>query len=433
MNRDERGLAVTNGSGDAVRAINNYAREVVSLGTKVGDVIGAANAAPECPLLQAYAASSYLYTQSLRQGAGAEPYLTRAEARLGEVSERERIIIQSVRAGLGGDFQRALSGYEQIASRWPADMVAAKLAEFHCFETGETDRQLKVMRKAAEANPSNSHVLAMYAFALELSEMRDEAERVARRALEIDPLTMWAQHCLAHVFSGESRVEEGIAALHGFAPTWERFSHYTVAHNSFHLGALLLDNRDFDHVRELYRVKIWGFDRDAIVELTDSILMLWYIELAGGRVEEEWREIAPHLRERVSEHVFPFLKTIFLYALARAGEREVVADALDSMQRHADAQTGGLRKVWKEIGMPLARGCVAFAYGDWDFAAATLAPILPEVACAGGSDEQRGVFIQSHIVSLIRGKSSDSARNAIDSYIAGRPVTALERHWLSEV
>ena len=83
--------------------------------------------------------------------------------------------------------------------------------------------------------------------------------------------------------------------------------------------------------------------------------------------------------------------------------------------------------------MPLARGCVAFAYGDWDFAAATLAPILPEVACAGGSDEQRGVFIQSHIVSLIRGKSSDSARNAIDSYIAGRPVTALERHWLSEV
>ena len=433
MNRDERGLAVTNGSDDAVRAINSYACELVSLGTKVGDVIAAANAAPECPLLQAYAASSYLYTQSLRQGAGGAPYLARAEKRLGEVTERERILIESVRAGLGGDFQRALSGYEEIASRWPSDVVAAKLAEFHCFETGEADRQLKLMRKAAEANPNNSHVLAMYAFALELSEMRDEAEQVARRALEIEPLTMWAQHCLAHVFSGQSRVDEGIAAVRAFAPTWERFSHYTVAHNSFHLGALYLDNRDFDRVRELYRAKIWGFDRDAIVELTDSILMLWYIELAGGRVEEEWREIAPHLRERVGEHVFPFLKTIFLYALARAGEREVVSDALASTERHADAQTGGQRKVWKEIGMPLARGCVAFAYGDWDSAAATLAPILPEVARGGGSDEQRGVFIQSHIVSLIRGKNTNSARDAIDNYIAGRPITPLERHWLSGV
>ena len=83
--------------------------------------------------------------------------------------------------------------------------------------------------------------------------------------------------------------------------------------------------------------------------------------------------------------------------------------------------------------MPLARGCVAFAYGDWDSAAALLAPILPDVACAGGSDEQRGVFIQSHIVSLIRGKNNDSARTAIENYIAGRPVTPLERHWLSEV
>jgi len=433
MNRDERGLAVTNTSDHAMRALNDYARELLSLGTKAADVIGAANAMPECPLLQTYAASSYLYTQSLRQGAGAEPYLARATQHVGEVSERERILINSVRAGLGGDFQAALSGYEEIASRWPSDIVAAKLAEFHYFETGEADRQLKLMRKVADANPSNSHVLAMYAFALELNEMRDEAEHVARRALEIDPLTMWAQHCLAHVFSGQSRVDEGIAAMRGFAPTWEQFSHYTVAHNSFHLGALLLDNRDFDQVRDLYRARIWGFDRDAVVELTDSILLLWYVELAGGRVEEEWREIAAHLRDRVTEHIFPFLKTIFLYALARAGEREVVADAIDSMQRHADAQTGGLRKVWKEIGMPLARGCVAFAYGDWVSAASMLGPILPEVACCGGSDEQRGVFIQSHIVSLIRGKNRDAARGAVENYIADRPVTLLERHWLSEI
>ena len=431
MNRDERGLGVTNASDVSLQALNSYARAALSLSSGANAILPVAKATPDCPLLQAYAASTYLYTQSVIEGAGAARYIANAEARLSEVSERERIFIESIRAGLGGDFERALAGYEEIAARWPRDVVAAKLAEFHFFETGAAERQLRVMRRAAEANPDVSHVLAMYAFALELNEMRDEAEHVARRALEIDPLTMWAQHCLAHVYSGESRVNEGIAAMRTFAPSWEKFSHYTVAHNSFHLGALHLDNREFDHVRDLYRGKIWGFEPDLVVEQTDAILLLWYTELAGGLVDGEWREIAPHIRGRVNEHAFPFLNAIYLYALARAGERETVADAMAAMESHAAAQTGGQKKVWQQIGMPLARGCVAFASGDYDAAAAQLAPILAEVACVGGSDEQRGVFIQSHLVSLIRGGHRDAARDAIDKYIAGRPITPLERYWLS--
>jgi tetratricopeptide (TPR) repeat protein len=431
MTRDERGLAVTNASDADLLALGGYAHAVLALGNGMPAIISAAGAAPDCPLLQACAASTFLYTQSLAAAAGAAPYLARAVERLADVSQRERIFIESVRAGLGGDFQRALAGYEEIAARWPRDVVAAKLAEFHFFETGETMRQLRVMRRAAEANPGVSHVLAMYAFALELTEMRDEAEHVARRALEIDPLTMWAQHCLAHVWSGQSRVDEGIAGMRSFAPTWEKFNHYTVAHNSFHLGALYLDNLAFDEVRDLYRTKIWGFQPEAVVEQTDSILLLWYTELAGGKVEAEWREIAPHIRGRVNEHVFPFLNAIYLYALARAGERETVAVAMAAIEQHADAQTGRLKKVWKEIGMPLMRGCVAFAQAEYDIAASELGPILPEVACVGGSDEQRGVFIQSHLVSLIRGGNREAARAAIEEYIAGRPITSLERHWIS--
>jgi tetratricopeptide (TPR) repeat protein len=430
---NERGIEVTNASDEAIDALNNYTRELLALGNGVNGITAAARAMPECPMLQACAASAFLYTQSLTEAAGAAQYLARAEARLDDTSERERIFIASVRAGLAGDFEAALRGYEQIVDRWPRDTLAAKLAEFHFFETGAADRQLRVMNKAAEANPDVSHVLAMQAFALELNQRRAEAERVANAALKIDPLTMWAQHCLAHVWSGDSRVDEGIAAMRKFAPAWKQFSHYTVAHNSFHLGALLLDNRDFDAVRALYRENIWGFERDAVVELTDAILLLWYVELAGGRLDGEWGEIAPHARKRAREHVFPFLNAIFLYALARADERAAVAEEIARLKDHADAQSGGQKKVWKEIGVPLAEGSVAFAYGEYDRAAAALAPILPEVACAGGSDEQRGVFIQSHLVSLVKGGNRDRAHRAIEDYIAGRPVTSLERYWLAEI
>ena len=63
-----------------------------------------------------------------------------------------------------------------------------------------------------------------------------------------------------------------------------------------------------------------GGQPQAVVEHTDAILMLWYVELAGGECGSAWREIAPHIRAKAHEQVFPFLTTIYLYALERAGK-----------------------------------------------------------------------------------------------------------------
>jgi tetratricopeptide (TPR) repeat protein len=334
-----------------------------------------------------------------------------------------------VKAGCAGDFEGALTLYERIVDRWPRDMIAAKLAEFHFFETGLAVRQLEVMRKAAAANPDVSNVLAMHAFALELNAERERADEVARSALAIDPDTMWAQHCRAHVFAGQSRIAEGIATIEQYAPSWQKFSHYTVAHNWFHLATLYLSDLRFDDVRNAYRKYIWGYSPNAVVEQTDAILLLWYLELAGEKVDAEWRAIAPHIRANAQDTLFPFLNAIYLYALTRAGETREAGLALDGMERHAEKQTGNLAHVWNDVGVPLARGCVAFASGDYDRASALLQPILNDVACVGGSDEQRGVFAESHLVSLIRGGRRAEARTALSEHIAGRPMTAVERRW----
>ena len=92
--------------------------------------------------------------------------------------------------------------------------------------------------------------------------------------------------------------------------------------------------------------------------------MLWFLELAGEKVDAEWHAIAPHIRTNARDTLFSFLNCIYLYALTRAGETKQVASALDGMTRHAEKQTGGLAHVWNEVGVPLARGCVAFAAGD---------------------------------------------------------------------
>ena len=434
MKFDSRGLAVTTDSSEAVAAIDHFADAALTLKAGMEDVTAAARAYPDCPMLQACAAALYVLSQSSIEAKKALPLLKRARERLGDLNEREKIFIDAVAAGGEGDFDRAIGCYERIAERWPRDMLAAKLAEFHLFETGDADRQLRLMEKIAPANADSPHVQAMYAFALELTGRRDRAEQVAYEALQQDPHTMWAQHCLAHVYGEASRIDEGIAALEKYAPQWTRFGQYIQTHNWFHLATLYLALLDFDRVLDAYQRHIWGFRPQEAVEHTDAILLLWYVELAGGNAgETRWREIAPHIRAKAHEQVFPFLTTIYLYALERAGETAEVDRALYEMERYAETLTGRAAHVWKDVGLLQARGSIAFARGDYDRAAVMLGPALGEIACGGGSDEQRGVFTQSHFVSLNRAGRKHEAQHAFRQYAAGRPGTPLHRKWLAEI
>jgi tetratricopeptide (TPR) repeat protein len=432
MKLDSRGLQVTTDSDDAIRAIDRYAHAALSLSAGMDEIAGMADAIPECAMLQACAASLYVYSQSSTQARGALPYLARARQRMGDLTERERIFIAALEAGCAGDFERALSYHEQIVQRWPRDLLAAKVAEFHFFETGECGRQVRFMEKIAPANRDSSHAQSMYAFALELTGDRERAEQVAREALRMDPLTMWAQHCIAHVYGGQSRVADGIAAMESWAPGWRRFGQYIQSHNWFHLAAFYRARLEFDRVMAAYREHIWGFQPQAVVEHTDAILMLWYVELAGGECGSAWREIAPHIRALAHEQVFPFLTTIYLYALERAGESAEVDGALAEMTRYAEHQSGYSARVWKEIGLAEARGSVAFARRDYDSAADYLGSALADIAIGGGSDEQRGVFPESHFMSLIRAGRKQEAARALEAYTQGRAGAPLHRWWLAQ-
>src|SRR5262249_28058524 len=133
------------------------------------------------------------------------------------------------------------------------------------------------MRVLLQCGQSDFFCPIAQSFALELNGLRDRAEEVALAALQQDPHTLWAQHCLAHVYAGQSRIDEGIGALTRFAPDWKQFGTlYIQAHNQFHLATLHLARLELDKVLDIYRRHIWGFQPDMVVEHTDAILLLWY-------------------------------------------------------------------------------------------------------------------------------------------------------------
>lgn len=433
MKPDSRGLAVTTDSDQAIAAINLFTDAALSLKPGMADITAAARREPECAMLQIFAAVLHVLSQSDLEARRGLRYLDLARQRGADLNERERNLIDAVAAGCDGDFDRATGVYGQIVERWPRDILAAKLAEFHCFETGDAARQLEIMENVARANGESPHALAMYAFALELNGRREDAEQVSRAALRLDPDSMWAQHCLAHVYGEQARVSEGIAVLENYAPGWRTFGQYIQSHNWFHLATLYLMQLDFNRAHDAYRHHIWGFQSDEAVEHTDAILLLWYVELAGGEVHERWREVAPHIQAKAHARVFPFLTSIYLYALERAGESAEVDGALAEMEEYARSQTGRAAYVWNEIGLKQARGSVAFARGDFDRAAALLGGALGDIACGGGSDEQRAVFAQSHFLSLSRAGLRQQAQHALHDYLAGRSSAALFQRWRAEI
>jgi tetratricopeptide (TPR) repeat protein len=434
MKRDARGLEVSDASERAIAAIDRFTFDLVSLGGDPTAVRAAAKADPHCAMLQAYAAALFASAQSTSEAEKARPSIARAREHFSNLTDRERLFIDAVAAGCDGDFQRALAKYEEIAARWPTDIVAAKLAEFHFFETGEAERQLRFMASIEANNRDQPHMLAMYAFAMELNGLRIQAEEVSRRALSIDPNTMWAQHCLGHVYSGDFRINEGINAMEDFAPSWKSFGRYIQAHNWFHLGTLYIARLEYDRALDGYHRHIWGFTPDLVVEQTDAILLLWYLELAGANIDVSlWKAIAPHVRRSALEHVFPFLNAISIYALARAGEHQLAHEAVAQVADYARSQSGPASRVWRGVGLTQAQACLAFAEDDWQTAARLFQAILPEIACGGGSDEQRGVFSQSYLMSLTKSGVRAGARSLLQGWIGSRTPIPLEEHWLAQM
>ncbi len=51
-----------------------------------------------------------------------------------------------------------------------------------------------------------------------------------------------------------------------------------------------LTDLDYNCALDGYRRHVWGFTPDLVVEQTDAILLLWYMELAGRNIEaSSWK------------------------------------------------------------------------------------------------------------------------------------------------
>ena len=65
-----------------------------------------------------------------------------------------------------------------------------------------------------------SYLYGMHSFGLVETNLFDEAERVSRKGLELNPRDAWSTHSLAHVLEMTGRPHEGISFLSTTVQDW---------------------------------------------------------------------------------------------------------------------------------------------------------------------------------------------------------------------
>src|SRR5262249_929438 len=130
----------------------------------------------------------------------------------------------AARAWLNGDQLGAAVLYGAILTDWPQDVVALAAAHSLDFHLG---RRIVMRKRIAKVLPAwtadmvgYASVIAMYAFALEESGQYRRAEKMARRALALDPGHPGAIHVVVHVMEMQGRIHDGLAFLASTKAAW---------------------------------------------------------------------------------------------------------------------------------------------------------------------------------------------------------------------
>lgn len=427
MEHDWRGLPITGADHDLAAHIANFEVHFQNFDDRASTIIDVAGQAPDCLVAQVYAGATYLYAQVASEiEAGAQPFLERASLLVDRVTQREQLLYRAVRCWAACDFSGALDHFEELLAQWPEDVMAIKFAEFVLFESPDFPRQMHLMDSVAPANSELACFGAMHAFAHELNDRYEEAQRLAEGALEIDPDTPWAHHALGHVYLNTGRLDEGVSWLTGFLPSWYHHSLSIREHNAWHLALLHLATADLVSAFDLYREHFDRQEPTSAFEHVDAISFLWRFELMGGEIEPaRWKPFVPFAEDRATDRLFPFMNAHYLYALVRAGGADTARAALTELSQPPGASFPS----W-DVGLPLLRGVVALAEEDWTAAIKVMEPVIDRVGCVGGSDAQNDLFEQSYLVGLARSGRGNEARERLARRVEGRSPTPQELIWV---
>ncbi len=344
------------------------------------------------------------------------------------MNDRERLHLAVARRYLSGDFNGARAEIETLLLQWPRDVLALQIGHILDFYCGDVrslrDRVARRMHAWSRNDESFHGVLGLHAFGLEECGQYRQAEEQGQAAVGLNPENAWAAHAVAHVYEMEARSEAGIAWLRGTEKGWSRENFFQM-HNWWHLALCHLERDEDEAALALYDGPIMAARNGVILELSDAASLLWRLRLRGVDQGERWQPVAEDWLPFLEEDIHAFNTVHGVMAFLGAERPQELETLLSKMEAAAagDSDNGRMERL---VGLPLARGLIAFERGDYAGSISALADLRPAAQQFGGSHAQRDIID----LTLMEAAARSANRPLLQALVAERAALRADSGWV---
>jgi hypothetical protein len=372
--------------------------------------------------------------------AEAGQHLQRARDLTDGAPARERAHLEAVQATLDGRWQAACRIWDELLVDYPRDALALQWSQLWDFYRGDAvnlrARPARALPEWDDSDPLYAHVLSLFAFGLEESNLYPQAEEAGRRALSLNPKVPWAVHAVAHVMEMQGRYEEGAAWLLQHQAEWAEGNGF-AGHLWWHRGLFRLEAMDIAGALRLLDTRLAGDNLQITLQRVDAAALLWRLHLLGEDVAARCLPLVDgwDLSDAAAGY-YAFNDVHAVMAMLGAGElaraEAWVARCAERAMAADDARRSN-HLMAREVGLPLMRGLLALARGEADAAADALYAARGLAQRFGGSHAQRDLIDQTLLAAAARGSRRGIGRALINERLMAKPSTPLTAHWRAQL
>ena len=422
-------------SGAVPEAAAAYDRAVRAFNLVHGDAVGlfdtARAAAPDFAM--AHLGKAWVFTVANDPGLRVQAAALVETARPLELNEREQAHLAALSHLVQGSRIAAVAMLDRHLMRYPFDLVAHQgaaltdgfLGRFHWVR----DRSARALPFWSKDQPGYGTLLAIRAFGAEEAGDYARAEDESRRAAELEPLSFWPHHTVAHVMEMTGRPEDGLGWMAAREALWSGPGHMNEVHIWWHRALFHLELGQYQEALALCDGPIKGTQRPVALSLTNATALLWRLDTLGVDIGDRWREQAALWQGHADGRCLVFADIHAAMAELRSGEESAVERRLGAMRETAanGAEAAGL---YRAVGIPIVEGLAAFNRSAWAEAVALLLPVRFDLWQIGGSYAQRDVVDWTLTEAAVRAGQRDVALSLAYERLAARPRSAPNRRFL---
>jgi tetratricopeptide (TPR) repeat protein len=349
-----------------------------------------------------------------------------------ECNEREAAHLAALSKLVEGGRAAAVAILDRHLMRYPLDLVAHQaaalidgfLGRFHWVR----NRSARALPSWSTAQPGYGTLLALHAFGLEEAGDYARAEDESRAAAELEPTSFWPHHTVAHVMEMTGRPEDGLGWMVAREPLWSTPTHANQVHIWWHKALFHLELGQYEAALDLYDGPIRATQRPLCLSLTNAAALLWRLDLSGCEIGDRWRELAPLWEGHADGRCLVFGDIHAAMTELRSGREAQVEERLTAMRETAgsEVEAAGL---YRDIGIPIVEGLVAFHRGAYAEAVEKLLSTSYGLWQIGGSWAQRDVVNWTLAEAAVRAGDRAVASALANERLAARPRSLPNRRF----